>query len=134
MPGDLFSSRQLKFLETPRIGRLATVCADGSPHVAPIWFRFEASEFLILTERGSRKHRNVEHDPRVQLCIDDERPPYHTVLVRGRASVHEAPGRAWREELAVHYLGDVAGRRYIAENMHENNIMLRIAVEHVSGW
>jgi hypothetical protein len=130
----LFSPRQLKFLDTPRIGRLATVRADGSPHVAPIWFRFEAGEFLILTERGSQKHKNVEYEPRVLLCIDDERPPYHTVLVRGRASVHDAPGRAWREELAIHYLGDEAGRRYIAENMHANDVMLRIAPEQVSGW
>ena len=72
MPEGLFSPRQMKFLETPRIGRLATLRRDGSPHVAPIWFCFEAGEFLILTERGSQKHKNVERDPRVLLCIDDE--------------------------------------------------------------
>ena len=130
----LFSSRQLKFLKTPRIGRLATVRPDGSPHVAPIWFRFEAGEFLILTERGSQKHKSIERDPRVLLCIDEERSPYHTVLVRGRASVHDAPDRAWREELAIHYLGDEAGRRYVAENPDTNDVMLRIEVEQVSGW
>jgi len=134
MAKGLFSSRQLKFIETPRIGRLATVRADGSPHVAPIWFRFEGGEFLILTERGSQKHKNVERDPRVLLCIDDERPPYHTVLVRGHASAHEAPGHAWREELAIHYLGDEAGRRYIAENPDADDVMLRIEAEQVSGW
>jgi hypothetical protein len=134
MSNATFSPRQLKFLGRPRIGRLATTRPDGSPHVAPIWYAFEEGAFLILTERGSRKHQNVERDPRVVLCIDDERPPYHTVLVRGRASVREAPGRAWREALAVRYLGGEAGRRYIAENMHADDVMLRIETEEVSGW
>lgn len=131
---ELFSAQQRRFLEKPRIGRLATVRADGSAHIAPIWFRFDAGEFLILTERGSQKHKNIERDPRVELCIDDERPPYHTVLVRGRVSVEAAPGTEWRTELAVHYLGDEAGRRYIAENMHANDVMLRVVPLKVTGW
>lgn len=134
MVNDLFSPPQLRFLEKPRIGRLATVRADGTPHIAPIWFRFEAGEFLILTERGSQKHKNIERDPRVELCIDDERAPYHTVLVRGRVRVEEAPGAEWRTALAIHYLGDDAGRRYIAENMHPNDVMLRVTPSKVTGW
>ncbi|MDP9237404.1 MAG: PPOX class F420-dependent oxidoreductase [Chloroflexota bacterium] len=131
---EMFSERQLRFVEKPRIGRLATVRRDGSPHVAPVWYRFDAGAFLVLTERGSQKHRNIERDPRVEFCIDDERPPYHTVLVHARVTVEEAPGREWREALAIHYLGEEAGRRYIAENMHPNDVMLRIAPEKVTGW
>jgi PPOX class probable F420-dependent enzyme len=130
----LFSERQLRFLEKPRVGRLATVRQDGSPHVAPVWYRFDAGAFLVLTERGSQKHKNIERDPRVEFCIDDERPPYHTVLVRARVTVEEAPGREWRESLAIHYLGEEAGRRYIAENMHANDVMLRIVPEKATGW
>ncbi len=134
MTSEMFSAQQLRFLEKPRIGRLATVRADGRPHIAPIWFQFDMGEFLILTERGSQKHKNIERDPRVELCIDDERAPYHTVIVRGHAAVEEAPEREWREQLAIHYLGDEGGRRYIAENMHGNDIMLRIVPEKVRGW
>ena len=134
MTEKLFAPRQLRFLEKPRIGRLGTVRRDGSAHIAPIWFRFEGGEFLVLTERGSQKHKNVERDARVELCIDDEQAPYHTVLVRGGATVEAAPGREWREALAIHYLGDDAGRRYIEENMHANDIMLRIVPVKVSGW
>ena len=134
MSQDLFTERQLKFVGQPRIGRLGTTNRDGTPHIAPVWYRFEDGAFLVLTERGSRKHRNIERDPRVAFCIDDEHPPYHTVLVNGRVTVEDAPGREWREALAIHYLGDAAGKRYIAENMHPNNIMLRIVPEKVSGW
>jgi len=131
---EVFNDRQSRFLAKPRIGRLATVGSDGTPHLVPVWYRFDDGVFLVLTERGSQKHRNIERDPRVAFCIDDERPPYHTVLVRGRVTVHDAPGREWREQLAIHYLGDEAGRRYIAENMHPNDVMLRIEPERVNGW
>jgi len=128
------SERQVRFVSRPRIARLASVRADGSPHVAPVWYRYEDGAFLVLTDRGSQKHRNVERDPRVVLCVDDERPPYHTVIVRGRASIGEPPGEAWREAMAVHYLGEEAGRRYVRENPEPDNVLLRIVPERVTGW
>lgn len=134
MTDSLFTESQRKFVDRPRIGRLGTTNRDGTPHIAPVWYRFDDGVFLVLTERGSRKHKNIKRDPRVVFCIDDDRPPYHTVLVRARVAVEDAPGREWREALAIHYLGEEAGKRYIAENLHPNNIMLRIVPEKVSGW
>ena len=134
MSQTLLNERQLRFVQKPRIGRLATIRADGAPHVAPVWYRYDDGAFLVLTERGSQKHRNIERDARVELCIDDEQPPYHTVLVRGRVTVREAPGREWREALAIHYLGEERGKRYIAENMHPNDVMLRIEAYKITGW
>ena len=134
MSDEMFNDRQLRFVEKARIGRLGTTNRDGTPHVAPIWYRFDDGVFLVLTERGSQKHKNIERDPRVMLCIDDETPPYHTVLVRALVSVDDAPGREWREALAIHYLGEENGKRYIEQNMHPNDVMLRIVPEKVTGW
>jgi len=134
MSKSLFSDRQRAFLETPRIGRLATLRRDGSPHIAPVWFAFEDGAFLVLTDRGSRKHRNIERDPRAEFCIDDERPPYHTVIVRGRVSVEQPRGPEWREALAVRYLGPEGGRRYVETTPAGDEVLLRIEPERVSGW
>ena len=133
---EMFSERQLKFVRQPRIGRLGSTMKDGAPHVSPIWYRFEdeSGHFLALVERGGQKHKNVQRDPRVVLCIDDERPPYHTVLVRGRVQIDPAPGVEWRLALAVHYLGEESGRRYIESRDDPNNIMLRVVPERVTGW
>ena len=128
------SERQQRFVEKARIARLGTVGSDGGPHIAPVWYRFEDGAFLVLTDRGSQKHRNIERDPRVTLCIDDDRPPYHTVLVHGHAAVEPSPGPDWRLALAVHYLGDEAGRRYVEQNDSPNGVLLRISAEKVSGW
>lgn len=128
------TDRQVRFIQKPRIARLGTINHDGSPHIAPVWYRYEGGELRILTDRSSRKHRNIERDPRVTVCIDDETPPYHTVLITGRAIVVDAPGAEWRLALAVHYLGEERGRRYTEQNDGEGGIMLRISPEKVTGW
>jgi PPOX class probable F420-dependent enzyme len=128
------TEQQRGFVEKPRIARLGTVGVDGAPHIAPVWYRYQGGDFLVLTDRGSQKHRNVERDPRIVLCIDDDRPPYHTVLVRGRAHIEPTLGPEWRLALAVHYLGEDAGHRYVAQNDNPNGILLRIAPDRVGGW
>jgi hypothetical protein len=127
------SDRQRRFVETPRVAVLATVGRDGAPHTAPVWYRYEDGAFMVLTDRGSQKHRNIERDARVELCIDDKTPPYHTVIVRGTATVHEPPPEAWREAMAIHYLGEEAGRRYVREN-RPDNVLLRIVPQRIIGW
>ena len=79
---ELLSERQQRFVAKPRVAVLATVGRHGAPHTAPVWYRYQDGVFIVLTDRGSQKHRNVERDPRVELCIDDKEPPYHTVIVR----------------------------------------------------
>jgi PPOX class probable F420-dependent enzyme len=130
----VLSERQVRFLEKARIARLGTINRDGTPHVVPVWYRFEDGEILVLTDAGSQKHRNIERDARVTVCVDDETPPYHTVLVRGTAVVTESPGAEWRLALAVHYLGEERGRRYEEQNPGEGGIMLRIQPDRVTGW
>jgi PPOX class probable F420-dependent enzyme len=127
---------QRKHVEKPYIATLATVRRDGSPHTAPVWYRYADGAFFVLTERSSRKARNIARDPRVELCIDDrQKVPYHTVIVRGRASIERYPGDAWRLALAVHYLGEANGRRYVeATPAAPDEILVRIEPERVTGW
>jgi PPOX class probable F420-dependent enzyme len=127
---------QLKHVEKPYIATLATVRKDGSPHTAPVWYRYVGGAFLVLTERSSRKARNIARDPRVELCVDDrQKAPYHTVIVRGRASIEPYPGDEWRLGLAVHYLGEENGRRYVEGTaVGEDEVLLRIVPEQITGW
>jgi PPOX class probable F420-dependent enzyme len=130
------TSVQLRHVQKPYIATLATVRADGSPHTAPVWYRYEDGAFLVLTEGSSVKARNIKRDPRVELCIDDrERAPYHTVIVRGRATIEAYPGDAWRLALAVHYLGEERGQRYVeSAPVSADEVLLRIEPERITGW
>jgi PPOX class probable F420-dependent enzyme len=127
---------QLKHVQKPYIATLATVRPDGSPHTAPVWYRYTEGAFLVLTERSSRKARNIAHDPRVELCIDDrEKPPFHTVIVRGRATIEPYSGDEWRLALAAHYLGEQRGRRYVETTpVSADEVLLRIEPEEIVGW
>src|SRR4029079_9280052 len=97
MAAEELTDRQRRSVLKPRIATLASIRRDGSPHTSPVWFRFQDGVFKVLVDRGSQKHRNVERDPRVELCIAArELPPYHTVIVRGRARVEPSPDPEWR--------------------------------------
>jgi pyridoxamine 5'-phosphate oxidase family protein len=75
----------------PRLGRLATVDADGQPHVVPVGWRYdEPTGTFTISGRGlaaTRKFRNVAAHPRAALVIDDVLPPWRArgVLVQGTA-------------------------------------------------
>ena len=130
------NERQLKHVHKPYIATLATVRPDGSPHTAPVWYRYVDGVYFVLTERSSRKAQNIDRDPRVELCIDDRmKPPYHTVIVRGRATIEPYPGDDWRLALAVHYLGEDNGRRYVETTpTSPEEVLLRIKPERIVGW
>lgn len=42
-----------------RTGVLSTVCKDGRPHAAPIWFVLDGDTVVFTTGRGTVKGRNL---------------------------------------------------------------------------
>jgi PPOX class probable F420-dependent enzyme len=76
------------FLSTgTRTGKLATVRADGSPHVAPIWFILDGDDLVFMTGAGTAKGKALRRDPRVALVVDLEQPPYGFALVEGTVTI-----------------------------------------------
>ena len=50
-----------------RTAVLATVRADGRPHVAPIWFDLDDDILVFTTGENTVKARNMRRDSRVSL-------------------------------------------------------------------
>jgi len=101
------------FLREPRMARVATVNADGSPHVVPMWYALHDGGFAFTTRRGRRTARNLLRDPRLTFVIDDDAlPRYRAVVVDGEGRL--APDRAAEVACAVsrRYLGPDHGARY----------------------
>ena len=65
-----------RFVEA-RVARLATVAADGSPHIVPVTFALEGDRILTAVDakpkRGGRLQRiaNVGVNPAVSLLVDE---------------------------------------------------------------
>ena len=93
-----FSDQELRYLlGERRLARLATVAADGTPHVAPVGWRYNAE--LDAVEIGghslerSKKFRDVAATGVAAVVIDDVLPPWQPrgVEVRGRAEAVSEP-------------------------------------------
>ena len=95
-------------VEAPRTGKLATVPADGSPHVAPVWFDLDTDGTIVFMTRGkSAKGRGLRRDPRVAMCVDDERPPFSFVTIEGLATISEGLEEmlVWSTRIGGRYMG-----------------------------
>lgn len=105
-----FTDKELEYLKSQRLARLATADAKGAPHVVPVGFRL--SEDGAAIEVGghnlarSKKYRDLKANPRVAIVIDDlaSVDPWtpRGLEVRGTAELHDSGGgerfgRGWDE-------------------------------------
>ncbi|MEV5144639.1 PPOX class F420-dependent oxidoreductase [Streptomyces sp. NPDC052727] len=120
-------------LDGTRTGKLSTVRADGSPHVAPIWFLLDGDELVFNTGKNTAKGRNLARDGRVALCVDDDRPPFHFVVLNGRAQLSEdlAEVRLWATRIAARYMGEDRAEEYGARNGVPGELLVRVTIEKV---
>jgi PPOX class probable F420-dependent enzyme len=58
-------------VDRPVIAAFTTLRPSGAPHTTPVWIARDGNELLVNTAAGRAKARNVEHDPRVAVCIVD---------------------------------------------------------------
>ena len=73
-------------LKKKAFANLATLNADGSPQVTPVWVDFDGKNVLINTARDRVKTRNLEREKRVALSIADPENPYRYVSFQGRVT------------------------------------------------
>jgi PPOX class probable F420-dependent enzyme len=76
-----------------RTAHVASTRADGSPHVAPVWYLADGTpdSFVIQFTTGAStvKGRTLQHDGRVALTVEDPHPPFTFVIVEGTAELSE---------------------------------------------
>ncbi|MEV7323251.1 PPOX class F420-dependent oxidoreductase [Streptomyces sp. NPDC093970] len=116
-----------------RTGKLSTVRADGSPHVAPVWFLLDGDDLVFNTGKDTVKGRNLARDGRVALCVDDDRPPFEFVVLSGTARLSEEPAalRDWATRIAARYVGEDRAQEFGARNGVPGELLVRVAVEKV---
>jgi pyridoxamine 5'-phosphate oxidase family protein len=69
----MFSDKELSYLQSQRLARIATVSKELQPDVAPVGFDFDGEYFYIGGRNISVtfKYKNVQSNPRVSLVVDD---------------------------------------------------------------
>jgi pyridoxamine 5'-phosphate oxidase family protein len=100
----VFSDAEIEYLASQRLGRLATVGRDGTPHVVPVAFRYNPDADSIdlgghdFAKR--KKFRDVQRTGVAALVVDDVLPPWRprAVEVRGAAVTLASGGKAIMEQ------------------------------------
>jgi hypothetical protein len=108
---------------------LATVNADGTPQVTPVWFDWDGSRLRINTAKGRVKDKNLRRTPAVALTIMDPDNSYRYVQVKGRvANVTESGADAHIDALSKKYTGQ---DRYAKRTPGEVRVIFTITPDRV---
>ena len=126
-------------IEAPNFWYVATVDAEGAPHVTPMWLDLEGGHLLFNTSVGRVKERNLRRDARVYLSHADAENPYDRIQIRGRAVRFVEGPEADRtmDRLAKKYTGAdhyewiVPGERRVTVLIEPSQIRHIVGVEAV---
>jgi PPOX class probable F420-dependent enzyme len=130
-----------KKLTKARVARLATVNANGRPHVVPICFVYDGAMFYTAIDRKPKRVnaerlvrvRNIEETGEVALVIDEYSEDWGRlwyVLVRGRARrVTRAPERT----RAIRMLRRKY-RQYAEGMLGQDAFVIRIVPRGIRAW
>lgn len=136
MARSLTSAEALDWAFTePRTAKLATVAADGAPHVAPVWVARDGDSIRFNTGADTVKGRALARDPRVSLAFDDERPPFSYVLVRGTATISEDPDEMleWATIIGGRYMGEDRAEEFGRRNAVPGELLVTVTPTKVVG-
>jgi PPOX class probable F420-dependent enzyme len=143
-PHPMSDDEVLAFLtaEPAHTAKLATVRADGRPHVAPIWFVVDTTaigegapvgDIVFNTGADTFKGKALRRDPRVALSVDDERPPFSFVTIEGVATISEELSEVahWAAVIGGRYMGTENAAEYGRRNGVPGELLVRVRPSHV---
>lgn len=117
--------------ERSHLARIATVRADGSPSVVPVWFIFEGGKVLITPRKHSDFLANVRREPRIAITIDEDQGRYRKVLFEGKAELLYEVGedRRWDDvyrRIACRYIDEASADYYLTETRDQPRALIGI--------
>ncbi len=105
-----FTPEEIAYLQSQRLGRLATVNEQGDPHVVPVSFRYNPEQDSIDIGGHNivptKKYRDAVRHGRVAFVVDDVAPPWRPRMLEVRGSVEGLPegGKAIMEAFSPEIL------------------------------
>lgn len=129
-------------LKEARVARLATVDAEGRPHMVPVCFAYDGEVFYTAVDHKPKRIapeklarvKNIQRSPQVALLIDhydDDWSKLWYVLVRGEAKLVQASdvehAKAVRALKAKY-------PQYAAGMLAQDAPIIRINVERIISW
>jgi PPOX class probable F420-dependent enzyme len=120
------NEEQSKFAAEANVAIFSSVDGKGRPHATPIWYLFDDGDFLFSVGKGSQKHKNVERNPEISVVIDSRVIPYYALMISGAAEIGPPLSDDQRTQIAVRYLGEDLGKRYVEFTKDQESVSIRL--------
>ena len=123
--------------EGTRTAHIATIRADGRPHVKPVWFVLDGRpgnfQLLFTTHAETVKGRSLRRNTQVAASVDDPAPPYSFVIVEGAAHLSDRleDVRAAATRIGGRYMGEDRAAEFGARNGIPGELLVRLAPARV---
>jgi len=118
-------------------GKIATIRADGRPHIAPVWFVLDddTKDIVFTTTHASLKAKNILRDNRVSISVDDQTPLYSFVIIEGIAEISAQPEELlkWATKIAERYMGRNNAELYGKRNSGKGELLIRVKPSKIFG-
>ena len=124
-----------EYLGQPHVANLTTVRPGGRPHVAPVWFLWEAGRVWVIAGNTAVKVRNIRANPAVALSVAADARPYQYVILEGQAQVREDGLGDMVNRICVRYDGPERGAEFAQELLSSGGtVLLEIEVTKTLSW
>lgn len=119
------SAEALDFLAVRHLATLTTLRADGSPHVVPVGFTWDAAAGVVrvITSGSSQKARNAARGGRAVVCQVEGR---HWLSLEGRS-------RVLTDAASVADAVERYAVRYRQPRVNPERVVVEIAVDRILG-
>jgi PPOX class probable F420-dependent enzyme len=131
---DALTETLANFLDTNRVGVLATSASDGSPRQSLVYYVRAGERLLMSTLANRLKARDVRRTGWASLCVMGHEPPYPSATFSGRAEIlTEGIGEA-----SAMIMQRITGKADPAESLSDEalaqvgRVILAITVERVN--
>lgn len=127
------------FIERSRTATMATVGADGRPHLVAMWYAVIDGAIWFETKGRSQKAVNLRRDPRVTVLIEDglTYDKLRGVSIDGTAEVVEDPDRLWEVGVSLWERNNgpyTEEMRPLVEFMLHKRVAVRVDAGRTRSW
>lgn len=128
------------FLSVQRTCRIATVGAEGRPHVMPVWFVWDGSALWVSSVVRSQRWTDLARDPRIAVVVDagHDYDELRGVEIQGVAEVVGDVPRLDTPDERLRVIEQLFARKYLGRDEplppDGRHAWLRITPRKVTSW
>lgn len=127
------------FIDESRTATMATVGADGTPHLVAMWYAVVDEQIWFETKAKSQKVLNLRRDPRMTVMIEDglTYDALRGVSLEGTATIVDDTDALWAVGVSVweRYNGPYHDEvKPLVEVMLHKRVAVRFDVDRTRSW